>query len=114
MTVVEPEFVRVSARGKYSFQDMFDFVDRVKLEADNTERFRVLMDCREYDGHMTEAERFMGGQKIAEVLGSRLRAALLLPTAEVTKLGELAAVNRGAKLLVTDSEAEAMEWLLSP
>ena len=65
-------------------------------------------------GDMSEAERFQGGQRMAEVFGSRLRVALLMPAAQVTKLGELTAVNRGAKLLVTPSETEANAWLLMP
>ena len=62
---------------------------------------------------MTEAERFQGGQRIAEVFGDRLQAALVMPVGQVTKLGELTAVNRGAKFLVTESEVEAINWLLA-
>ena len=72
----------------------------------------MLIDCRQFEGSMTEAERFQGGQRIAEVFGARIKAALLMPVGQVTKLGEMTAVNRGAKFLVTDSESEATDWLL--
>lgn len=111
VTAVMPEFVRVTASGVYSFEEMGELIAFVKKEADMTGRNRVLMDCLEVEGNMTEAERFRGGIRIAEVFGPRIKAALLMPTERITKLGELTAVNRGAKFLVTDSEAEALDWL---
>lgn len=113
VTEVEPDFIRLTASGKYLFDDVFDFIDLVRLEADKAGRNRVLIDCRQFEGEMTEAERFQGGKRIAEVFGARIKAALLMPVGQVTKLGEMTAVNRGAKFLVTDSETEATDWLLA-
>lgn len=113
VTVVEPDFLRLTASGKYLFEEMFDFIDLVRSEADKAGHNRVLMDCRQFEGQMTEAERFQGGKRIAEVFGYRIKAALIMPVGQVTKLGELTAVNRGAKFFVTDSESEATEWLLA-
>ncbi len=114
VTVVEPGFVRLTASGKYSFNEMFDSIDLVRSMADKADRNKVLIDCRQFEGSMTEAERFQGGQRVAEVFGASLKAALIMPVGQVTKLGELTAVNRGAKFLVTESEIEAMDWLLNP
>ena len=108
---IEPEFIRVTTIGKYSFDELFDFLDRVKLMAQRSERYRVLIDSRQLDGKITEAERFQGGQRIAEVFGSRIKAAVLMQADRITKLGELTAVNRGARFFVTDSETEAVRWL---
>lgn len=112
-SVVEPDFIRLTASGEYLFEEMFDFIDLVKFEADKALRDKVLMDCRQFKGEITEAQRFQGGQRIAEVFGPRLKAALIMPVGQVTKLGELTAVNRGAKFFVTESEAEATDWLLN-
>ena len=109
---VNEKFLRITTTGKYSFDELFGFIDRVKAEAERSKRKRVLIDSRQLDGKMTEAEKFQGGQRIAEVFGPRIRAAVLMPAENITKLGELAAVNRGAKFLVTDSETEAIDWLL--
>lgn len=113
-TIVEPEFVRVTPNGKCKVDEMFDFIDLVRSKVDVVGRTRVLMDCRKFDGSLTEADRFQGGQRIAEVFGGRIKAALLMPASQITKLGELTAVNRGARFLVTDSESEATDWLLAP
>ena len=110
---VEPEYVRVTANGKYSFEKLFEFIALVRSISDSSVRSRALIDCRQIEGKMTEAERFQGGKKIAEIFGGRLRAAIVMPGGQVTKLGELAAVNRGALLLITECETEAMTWLLN-
>jgi hypothetical protein len=112
-TTVEPEFVRITVKGEYSFDHLFGFINFVRSETFNNNRKRALIDCREMGGKMTEVERFEGGQAIAEVFGSRLKAALVMPAEGITKLGELTARNRGANLLVTSAEDEALEWLLA-
>lgn len=113
VVTVEPEFLRLTTIGKYKIEEMFDFFGRVKAKADGLGRNRVLIDNRQLEGQMTEAERFQGGQKIAEVFGNRIKLAILMPAGTVTKLGELTAVNRGARLLVTDCETEALGWVQS-
>lgn len=111
-TIVEPEFLRIIATGEYYFEDLPVFVSFIKSEADKNDRSRVLIDCRSLSGGMSEGERFEGGVMIANIFGPKLRAALMLPPDFITKLGELAAVNRGAQFLVTSDEAEALQWLL--
>ena len=113
VTTVEPEYVRISVIGEYSFDRLFGFIEHVRSIALETARTKVMIDCQQMTGNMTEAERFQGGQKIAEIFGSRIKAALLMPEGQVTKLGELAAVNRGARFFVTSSEQEVIPWLLA-
>lgn len=111
VTAVLPDYVRVAASGEYSLERMFEFIDRIKVEADTAGRDRVLIDPREVIGDMTEADRFMAGRRVAEVFGPRLKAACVMNPGKVTKLGELTAVNRGANFFVTESETEAVRWL---
>lgn len=105
--------MRIEVVGTYAFKELYGFIEFVKGEADRGMHERVLMDCTRLAGEMTDAERFHGGQRIAEVFGPDLKASLLMPEGKVTKLGELAARNRGARLLVTSDEAEAVGWLVS-
>jgi len=113
VTVVEPELVRLTATGSYSLEGVSDLLDHVKAEADKAARELVLIDTREVEGNMTEADRFFAGRRLAEAFGSRLKTAVLLPAYKITKLGEAVAVSRGARVLVTDSETEALNWLLT-
>jgi len=110
---VLPDHLRIVNTGEFSLPALFDFIGLVKSEAGKAGRNNVLVDSRGITGNISEADRFMGGQRSAEVFGTRLKVAILMPVGTVTKMAELAAGNRGAKMLVTDSEEEALDWLLS-
>ncbi len=112
--IVSDEFVRITTIGEYAFEELFGFLSRVKAVAEAEKRAHILIDSRGLRGNMTEAERFAGGKKIAELFGSRFKVALLMPPESITKLGELTAVNRGARFLVSPSESEAVAWLARP
>ena len=111
--VVEPEYLRVTTRGEYSFAELFGFIGRIKAEAEAADRDRVLIDSAEIAGILTKADRFQGGQQVAEVFGGEMKVAWIMPAGQITKLGEMAAVTRGADFLVASSEAEALDWLLA-
>lgn len=110
-TAIEPDFLRLTVKGEFSSDKIFPFVDYVRSEAEKASKNKVLIDCSQISGTLTEADRFQGGQRVAEIFGSRVKAALIMPQGQVTKLGELTAVNRGAIFLVTDSHDEARDWL---
>jgi hypothetical protein len=112
-TTIESDFLRVTVTGDYSFSKLFEFIEFVRAKSDKNKRTRALIDCRAMAGMMTEIERFEGGQRIAEVFGGHLKAALMMRPNAITRLGELAARNRGAKFFVTPSEPEALAWLLA-
>lgn len=107
----EPGHLRITAAGNYASEELFHFLDEVRAEAARAKASRVLIDARALQGEMTEAERFAGGQRIAELFGPKIKVALMMPERNITKLGELAAVNRGAQLVVTHSEEEALDFL---
>ncbi|HMQ03305.1 MAG TPA: hypothetical protein PKD26_05270 [Pyrinomonadaceae bacterium] len=109
--LVEPEHIRFTVGGNYSFDNLYEFIDLLHSAAESERSDRLLVDCRKLIGSMTEADRFRGGQRIAEVLGGRVRTAVVMPIGQVTKLGEITARNRGADLLVTECIDEAMAWL---
>ena len=108
---VLPKYVQIELLGVYTFSDLMQQVDRFRSEADNAGRNQILIDARTVEGKMTESEKFFVGTRIAEVFGARLKTAVIVPQGNVTKMGEMAAINRGARLFVTESADEATEWL---
>jgi hypothetical protein len=98
--------------GDYTFEELVRLIVEIKFTADRAKCDHALIDASSVRGRMTESEKFFAGSKIAEVFGSELKAAVVMPQGYVTKMGEMAAVNRGARLLVTESAAEASSWLL--
>ena|SRR5215204_3278612 len=111
---VESDHVRVTVQGMLCPERMFEFIDYVKAASDKARLNKVLIDCSAMGGSLTETDRFHGGIRIAEVWGSAIQAALVMPPGQVTKLGEIAAANRGATFLATESMDEAREWLQNP
>lgn len=73
---------------------------------------RVLVDARPLARPPSETRRHQAGAYIAEHIGSRLRIAIVYHQPHVSKMLEHSAVNRGARVLVTASEREALDWLL--
>ena len=108
---VLPKFVQIELLGVYTFSELMAQVERFRAEAEKAGRNQILIDARSIEGKMTESEKFFVGTRIAEVFGARLKMAILAPKGHVTKMGEMAAINRGARLFVTESECEAIEWL---
>ncbi len=108
---IEPDYIHIDFSGEYSFSELMKQIDRIRSEAERGDRDRVLIDARLIRGRMTESEKFFLGSHIAEVFGVKLKAVALMPSGHITKLGEMAAVNRGARFFVTESEEEALKWL---
>ena len=109
---VLPDHIRFTFLGDYTFTDMMKQVEIIKMQAEEAERDHIFIDARSINGRPTESEKFFLGTHLAEVFGARIKAVSLMPEGCVTKLGEMAAANRGARFLVTESKTEAMEWQL--
>ena len=110
---VLPKYVQIELSGVYTFSGMMEAVDRFRVEADKAGRNQILLDTRSLEGKMTESEKFFCGTRMAEVFGARLKTAVIVEPGTLTKMGEMAGVNRGARLFVTESETAATEWLES-
>jgi len=110
-TEVLPNYLRTELLGVYTFSELMEQVENFRSAAENAGRNQILIDASSLDGRMTESEKFFVGSRIAEVFGARLKMAVIAPSGHVTKMGEMAAINRGARLFVTECEAEAVEWL---
>ena len=110
-TKVLPNYLRIELLGVYSFSELMEQVEKFRFAAEKAGRNQILIDARSLDGRMTESEKFFVGTRIAEVFGARLKMAIIAPSGHVTKMGEMAAINRGARLFVTECESEAVQWL---
>ena len=111
---VLPKYVQIELSGVYTFSDMMEGVEKFRFEADKAGRNQILLDTRSLEGRMTESEKFFCGTRMAEVFGARLKTAVIVAPGTLTKMGEMAGVNRGARLFVTESITEAIGWLEKP
>ena len=85
---VHPDYLRIKSIGEFSLPALFEFIDRVKSEAIDAGRDRVLVDSLEIKGDLSEAERFLGGQRSAEVFGARFKVVVMMPASKITKMAE--------------------------
>ena len=111
-TETEDRHVRINVTGQYDFDEMLGLVQPFRNAVEAAGRKRLLVDCRRLEGAVAESDKFFIAEKIAKIFRGEIRVALLMPSHTITKLGEMVAVNRGASFLVTDSEPDALEWLL--
>ncbi len=111
-STIYPDYIRLSACGQCSLDQIFEFIAEIKHLAADAARTRVMADIRDVEGAPVGADLFYAGERIAETLGGRIRLAVVSPAERITRLGEMAAVNRGARMFVTANEDEAVHWLL--
>ena len=106
------EYLEIGVAGTWSLENVYALIDATRDECDRLAVNRVLVDTRAMTGQPTEMGRFKGGVRTAEVLGGKIRVALLSRAELITRFGENAAVNRGANLRVWTDREEAIAWLL--
>ena len=104
--------VRINVTGHYDFEEMMGLVQPFRDATVHAGRDRLLVDCTRMEGRVAESDKFFIAENIAKILRDEVKSALIMPPGTVTKLGEMVAVNRGANFFVTDSESEALAWLL--
>lgn len=103
--------MRMSVTGAFSLDDVFEALESLRTKLSDEPRSAVLLDGRGVTGEILETDRFLLGAKIAELFGGQIKFVLLLEETYITKLDEITANNRGARLLVTHLEDEALDFL---
>ncbi|MDB5051221.1 MAG: hypothetical protein JWO30_4292 [Fibrobacteres bacterium] len=103
---------RIVCKGKATLENLKGVVDRIKDgEFGNGADSRYLIDLRPIVGTLSTFERYDLGIHIAATI-PKFKIAAISKKETHDKMGENVAVNRGANILATDDEAEAMDWLL--
>tara|TARA_R110002051_G_scaffold209392_3_gene275234 strand:- start:4065 stop:4412 length:348 start_codon:yes stop_codon:yes gene_type:complete len=100
-------------KGSYSFQDFVQMPKIILLECQSHGIYKILI--RGEDLKNTDAptiDRFFIGEKIAEVLRSKVKLAVVWPPIHMNKLTENVAVNRAAYMRMFVEPTEAKKWLL--
>ena len=114
-------YLRATVSGAYSLrqaQDVFDETVRAAVAAGHS---RVLIDASGVSGAPTQDERYILGLFVAaeqRILASRnppIDVQLAIygrqPLIDPNRFGETVAVNRGAKVKVSERLEEALTWL---
>jgi hypothetical protein len=118
---IHTHYLRVIVSGDYSLrgaQDIYDHAIKVAVAGGHT---RLLLDASRVTGAPTQDERYMLGLFVAaeqRILASRtppheVQVAVYghQPLIDPERFGETVAVNRGAKVKVSERLDEALSWL---
>jgi hypothetical protein len=97
--------------GPWNLREIFALIDRIRWDTELAGVDQAFADMRGVHGPAPMLDRFFAGERVAAVLGGRVRLAVLARPEMVSKIGEKAAVSRGARILVTTSEPEALAFL---
>ena len=114
-------FLRAIVSGPYSLRDAQDAYDHIVKAAVEQGRTRILIDASAVTGAPTQDERYMLGLFVAaeqRILAAKtpsvqVQVAVFArpPFTDPNRFGETVAVNRGAKLKVSEHLDEALAWL---
>ncbi len=99
--------------GSYIFQDFFKMPEIILQACESHGNYKVLLLGEELkDTDASTIDRFFIGERIAEVLRSKVKLAVVWPPDHMTKLTENVAVNRAAYMRMFVEPKEAKKWLL--
>ena len=111
--VKKEKFLYYTLSGEY---DKNDFMLYPKMVADDCEKeniYNVLINGLKVNGtNVPTMDRFFLGETIANLLGSKIKLAIVWPGEHINKFTENVAVNRGTQLLIVGDFETAKEWLL--
>jgi hypothetical protein len=109
---VEDEYLRVTIAGTYPSDTIRDLLLAIRSKAEECARTRVLLDAWSLSPPPLDFDRFVLGETAAEIFRSRYRVAVVYRPELINRFAENVARNRGASVLVTASEVQALEWLM--
>jgi len=105
------KYLLVEADEPYSLNLFFTMIDEVARRCVQENLKKVLVDITAMEGSPSIIDRYETGVKIAEVWGSKIRAAGVARKSMINFLVETVAVNRGADFKVFSDMDLAMQWL---
>jgi hypothetical protein len=100
--------------GSYIFHDFIQMPEIILQACESQGIYKVLLlgdDLKNTNG--STLDRFFIGEKIAEVLRSKVKLAVVWPPDHMDKLTESVAVNRAAYMRMFVEPKEAKKWLLN-
>jgi len=114
-------YLRATVSGPYSLRNAQDAYDQIVKAAVAQGRTRILIDASAITGAPSQDERYLLGLFVAaeqRILAAKtppveVQVALFArpPFTDPSRFGETVAVNRGAKLKVSERLDEALAWL---
>jgi hypothetical protein len=105
-------YLLMTVTGVYAKEDFMAFADIILHGCEKENVKKVLLDAHNVSyTDLSTMDRFYIGENIANVIGPKIKLAVLLPKEHINKFAENVAVNRGGKVFVSHLIEEAEDWL---
>ncbi len=108
---IRGRFLWVGLAGAWDLDAVFAMIDMIRWETEWNRLGAAFVDFRGVGGSIPDLDRFFAGERVALVLGGKVRLAVVGRPEMINKLGENTAVNRGGRILVTPDESEAFAFI---
>jgi len=108
------KYLLMTLTGHYAKEDFIAYADIILEGCEKENVKKILLDAHNVTyTNLSTMDRFYIGENIAQVLGPKIKLAVLLPKEHINKFAENVAVNRGGKVFVSHLFEEAEDWLLN-
>jgi hypothetical protein len=105
-------YLLIRYEGKWEPEAVHEAILRAVKEAETRGYNRSLWDIRGLSAPVTDLDRFLAGEQIAQTTGGKLRIAAVYPSEFINKFAENTAINRGAQFVVLPDFEAALKWLM--
>jgi hypothetical protein len=105
------DYLFAEASGPYSLEVLMSTIHQVAKHCRKENLNKAVIDLRNMEGDPSILDRYRLGIEIANVWKWSIKVAVIARAEVVNHMSENTAVNRGARMLTTSNESQAMEWL---
>ena len=106
-------YLSLTISGAYDKIDFLSYPQIIKDECEKERTYKVLANALNVSGSSSETiERFFFGEKLADVLGGKIKLAGVWPEKDINKFAETVANNRGGYTRIFGDVETAKKWLL--
>ncbi len=109
-----PGYLYMVVSGEYDLSDFKEYFKIVMERCEKEKIFKIIVNNLDVKGtDIPMVHRFVLGEEIARVIGSKIRGAVVWPTNDVDRFTETVAKNRGGNMQLFGDLESAEHWILS-
>lgn len=106
------KFLSVNTSGNWiTHKFIIKIIEDIAYSAKKLAYRKVLINAYELSAPPSDIYRYVAGENLAKHFGSEIKVAILYKEELLNNLTENTARNRGANVLITSNETEAINWL---
>ena len=105
-------YLLVKVNVAWTTEVAIQLIDETRDEALNRGHHLILFDLRQWASPSSEMTRFYSGEHLAKVFKYQYKVAAFANKKDITRFGEIVAVNRGASFRIFADEQSAIQWLI--